>query len=118
MSVRLDFQRADTASGLSRLGRESHLQPSTLSPKNSQRIDGDEWAGDHRRRSSLFIQQDTLTNTDFDRTLAANEQDFQQQDKNDDGDEDVLPTDKAQEEVDRASLDARNAASLLGLATF
>lgn len=119
--VRHDVRRADTAGGLSRLGRESHPQPSTFSPKSSQRIDGDEWAGDHRRRSSLFIQQDALTNTDFDRTLAADEQDFKQQDRNDDVDDDggdVLLADKAQEGVDRASLDARNAASLLGLATF
>lgn len=68
--------------------------------------------------------------TDFDRYLAA---DGQQQDKsnnnenendndndkeNNEANEEQLQASGTQEEIERVSLDARNAASLLGLATF
>ncbi|GAV53973.1 hypothetical protein ZYGR_0AK04750 [Zygosaccharomyces rouxii] len=125
--VRHDVRRADNAGGLSRLGREAH-PPSLLrsSPRTSQGLDGDDWAGDQRRRSSLLVQKESVTNTDFDRFITADEQQTlnpsvtgEQRTALGNADASVDNAGaNAEQDIDAASLDARNAASLLGLATF
>lgn len=133
--VRHDVRRADNTGGLSRLGREAH--PSLLlrsPPRTSQGLHGDDWTGDQRHRSSLLAEQDSVTNTDFDRFITVDEQQTsdstvtnggQVSQENTDAGVSNAATDgtapyraNAEQDTDTASLDARNAASLLGLATF
>lgn len=135
--IRHDVRRADNAGGLSRLGRESHPQKlSRSSPGTSQGIHGDDWAGDHRRRSSLLNQHVSVAHTDFDRVVTTDEQQNINSSKTARITTDVddagtithpdvtnldVPTTNSMDrdqDIDNASLDARNAASLLGLATF
>ncbi|GAV49064.1 hypothetical protein ZYGR_0N04690 [Zygosaccharomyces rouxii] len=132
--VRHDVRRADNAGGLSRLGREAH-PPSLLRspPRNSQGLEGDDWAGDQRRRSSLLSQHDSVTNTDFDRVVTADEQQTlnptvtsdptaaESTDASGDnagGTGTTTYSANGEQDINDTSLDARNAASLLGLATF
>lgn len=139
--VRNDVRRADNTGGLSRLGRESH-PPSLLraSPRTSQGLHGDDWAGDQHRRSSILTHQVSVANTNFDRFITADEQDTLKPTEtttettgrhaateNTDTtsvDDSAAANGKmphggdVEQDMDSASLDARNAASLLGLATF
>lgn len=92
--VRSDVRRADSNGGLSRLGRGSASIAST--GKVSQSVEGDTWTGEVRPRTQL--QVDKVTHTEFDSTLGS--------------------TQEASRTNDSASLDARQAARMLGLPTF
>ncbi|KAH7585879.1 PX domain [Nakaseomyces glabratus] len=88
--VRIDVRKADPRGGLSRLGRENVSDRTEV----SQSLEGDSWAGERRIRNDNDLKK--LLNTEFDETLERAEQ-------------------KSNGET---TLDARNAASLLGVTTF
>lgn len=96
--VRSDVRRADTKGGLSRLGREASISKMKQDRELSQTLEGDNWTGDVRRRTQ--VQVDKVSQTEFDRTLNLQEANAQR------------------DQQDKSSLDARQAAIMLGLPTF
>lgn len=94
--VRSDVRRADSNGGLSRLGRKS---TTPLASNVSQSVEGDTWTGEARQRTQL--QVDKVSHTEFDTALAVTEE-----------------TRKQNDSIDSTSLDARQAARMLGLPTF
>lgn len=99
--IRSDVRRADTNGGLSRLGRESSISSMKKNEDISQGVNGDDWTGESRHRTKG--QMDTLRHTEFDKSLTI---------------VDSNPPPSEKNAAESASLDARNAASLLGLPTF
>ncbi|KAL3229805.1 Vacuolar protein sorting-associated protein 17 [Nakaseomyces bracarensis] len=95
--VRTEVRKADPNGGLSRLGRphvRKHMQQEQVDSEpgsQSQSLLGDSWTGDHRVRNQDDLSK--FLTTEFDITLN-------------------------EEERHQESLDAKNAASLLGTTTF
>ncbi|CAI4064231.1 hypothetical protein N7582_002626 [Saccharomyces uvarum] len=92
--VRSDIRKADENGGLSRLGRHA---VSTNNTDTSQTVKGDSWTGENNRKSQIPINK--IAHTEFDDELFTE----------DDG--------CASQESDTTSLNARHAASLLGMST-
>ena len=90
--VRSDIRKADENGGLSRLGRNA---VSVKSTDTSQTTKGDSWTGENNRKSQIPINK--IAHTEFDDELVTE----------DDG--------SVSQEFDTASLNARHAASLLGM---
>ncbi|EHN00204.1 Vps17p [Saccharomyces cerevisiae x Saccharomyces kudriavzevii VIN7] len=92
--VRSDIRKADENGGLSRLGRHA---VSVSNTDTSQTVKGDSWTGENNRKSQIPINK--ITHTEFDDELFTEDDGCTSQDS------------------DTTSLNARHAASLLGMST-
>ncbi|CCH58059.1 hypothetical protein TBLA_0A02600 [Henningerozyma blattae CBS 6284] len=133
--IRNDVRKADPNGGLSRLGREnliindnkeaddSNRNNGLTTSISSQGVEGDSWAGETRRRS--IMEADRLNRTEFDDSINGtdqNEPDNEDDEDNISGDltatatttTTTTPTGK----MDESLMNARDAATLLGTATF
>lgn len=92
--VRSDIRKADENGGLSRLGRHA---VSNNNSDTSQTLKGDSWTGESNRKSQIPINK--IAHTEFDDELFTEDDGYNSQDS------------------DTTSLNARHAASLLGMST-
>ena len=92
--VRSDIRKADENGGLSRLGRHA---VSNNNIDTSQTLKGDSWTGESNRKSQIPINK--IAHTEFDDELFTEDDAYNSQDS------------------DTTSLNARHAASLLGMST-
>lgn len=113
--IRSDVRRADTNGGLSRLGREGRVSGNDAMTTDiiSQSVDGDDWTGEARRRSTS--QMDKLAHTEFDKalTIEAGAATFSETQSSS-----PFDTNETARASESTSLDARSAATMLGLPTF
>lgn len=101
--ARIDVRSADETGGLSRLGR-SRITSITHEHIPSQTTDGDSWTGEARTRTPAEVNR--LTHTEFDDTITAEES----KNNEDDTLDGMTST--------NSTLDAKNAAHMLGMTTF
>ena len=127
--LRTEVRKADSRGGLSRLGRQSLVERSSASPGlssspvASQGLEGDSWTGEQRRRTQREV--DLITHTEFDCEHAASRTDVTSMNDNNGGDINDARSSTTSNSITSSrstpdifhgnTLDARSAASLLGM---